>query len=75
MQESSEAALFGGATHPLSSLVLLSQMSSMIEEGRHQEVLAIALQSAHFAGAWEQFEWVGESLQLAAGCGIPHKLH
>ena len=40
----------------------------MIEEGRHQEVLAIALQAAHFAGAWEQFEWVGESLQLAAGC-------
>ena len=68
VQESSEAALFGGATHPLSSLVLLSQMSSMIEEGRHQEVLAIALQAAHFAGAWEQFEWVGESLQLAAGC-------
>ena len=68
LEESSKAAYYSGATHPLSSIVLLSQISAMIHSGQHEAVLSLALQATHFAGAWEQPEWIGEALQLAAGC-------
>lgn len=68
LEESPTAAYYSGATHPLSSIVLLSQISAMIEAGQHEAVLSLALQATHFAGAWEQPEWIGEALQLAAGC-------
>lgn len=67
MEESAATAFFSGATHPLSSIVLLSQISAMLESGQHESVLSIALQATHFSGAWGQSEWVGEALQLAAG--------
>ncbi|MDA9777346.1 hypothetical protein N9D38_02820 [Rubripirellula sp.] len=68
LEESPAAALFNGATHPLSSMVLLSQIAAMLESGQHQAVLSQAIQATHFAGAWGQPEWIGEALQLAAGC-------
>ena len=67
-EESPSMSLYSGATHPLSSIVLLSQIASMIELGQQEAVLSLALQATHFAGAWEQVEWIGEALQLAAGC-------
>ena len=68
LEQRGASALFNGATHPLSSIVLLTQISAMLDSGQHEAVLALALQATHFSGAWGQSEWIGEALQLAAGC-------
>ena len=62
------SALHGGGVHPLTPLVLLSQISAMVDAGQSETVLSLALQTVHFSAAIGQVEFIGEALQLAAGC-------
>ncbi len=65
--------LFGGAAHPLSALALLSQTSALTGAASVDQVPTLALQTVHIAAALEQPEWIGEAMQLAAGCANPQQ--
>lgn len=61
------SANLGGSVHELSPVTLVSALHSAATDGDVSSKVAGAIQSANIAAAIEQTEWVGPSLQLAAG--------
>lgn len=73
IEEASRHMLAGGAAHPLSALTMLSQISAMAGTENFQGVTPQALNLVHVAAALDQPEFIGEALQLAAGCASPQQ--
>ncbi len=68
VQEAAQYATFSGGTHPLTPLTLMCQASAVAGSDQPAMSVAIAANAAHTAASLSQFEWVGEAMQLAAGC-------
>ena len=62
------AAIFSGGVHPISAIAMMSQASALAGSDQPTAAIPIAANVANAAAALEQPEWVGEALQLAAGC-------
>lgn len=71
LEEAAENAMFGGAAHPLSAITTLSQAYAMAGSPQAQATVPLALSLAHVSAALGQEEFIGEALQLAAGCAAP----
>ncbi len=68
VSEASQSSLFNGAVHPLSAIATLAQASALAGSDKPEAVVPLALNLVHAAAALEQPEFIGEALQLAAGC-------
>lgn len=67
IEEAARSATPGGV-HPLSAIAMQCQASTMAASANPNDVLKIAANVANAAAALEQPEWIGEAMQLAAGC-------
>ncbi len=63
-----KSALPGGSAHPLTAVTLMSKAQTAATGNQVNAVLDIASVAANTAAALEQPEWIGEAMQLAAGC-------
>ena len=63
-----KAAMPGGSAHPLTPVALMSQAQTVATGKETKLVLNVASAAANAAAALEQPEWIGEAMQLAAGC-------
>lgn len=68
VEEAAQYGLFGNSAHPLSSLVMLCQLSAMVGAERVDGLPSLAVRAVHVAAALEQPEFIGEAMQLAAAC-------
>ncbi len=68
IEDAGKTTTFGGAIHPLTPIVLLSSASALAATDQPGEAVSVAFQAANAAAALGQPEWVGEAMQLAAGC-------
>jgi tetratricopeptide (TPR) repeat protein len=68
LEEAAENAMFSGAAHPLSAITTLSQVYALAGSDQAATAAPLALNLAHASAALRQDEFIGESLQLAAGC-------
>ncbi len=66
LQASKNAVMNG--VHPLSTLALMVQASALAASAQPSDAIGVALNVANSAAAQRQTEWVGEAMQLAAGC-------
>lgn len=66
--DAANASVFDGAAHPLSALSLLALASAAAGTDQPGGVLPVATNVANVAAALEQPEWIGEAMQIAAGC-------
>ncbi len=73
VEDGSQYALFSNAAHPLSALAMLSQISALTGAADASAVPPLAINTVHIAAALEQPEFIGEALQLAAGCASPQQ--
>ncbi|WP_186775491.1 CHAT domain-containing protein [Rubripirellula tenax] len=60
-----------GGVHPLSPIAMLCQASTLAASANPDDVIPIAANVANAAAVLEQPEWIGEAMQLAAGCTSP----
>ena len=68
LSDAATASGFDGGAHPLSSIALLALASAAAGTDKPSDVLPVATNLANVAAALEQPEWIGEAMQLAAGC-------
>ena len=68
IQDAATYALFSGGAHPLSAITGMSQASALAGAQQPPAAIPVAMNVGHTAAALEQYEWIGEALQLAAGC-------
>lgn len=68
ISNASNSTSFNGSATPLSAITMLTQGSAMAGTAQADQAIAGLIATVHVAGASEQPEWVGEALQLAAGC-------
>jgi hypothetical protein len=66
--EAAQAALFNGGVHPLSAIATLAQASVIAGTDNPGNVVPLALNLVHASAALKQPEFIGEAMQLAAGC-------
>lgn len=67
-EEAARSATVGGSVHGLTPVALLAQASAMASMPNSDAVIPIAANVANSAALLEQHEWIGEAMQLAAGC-------
>ena len=58
----------GNSAHPLTPIALMTQAQTVATGTQPSIVLDITAAAANAAAALEQPEWIGEAMQLAAGC-------
>lgn len=63
-----KSSMARGSAHPLTPVTLMSQAQTAAAGNQVNAVLDIASAAANTAAALEQPEWIGEAMQLAAGC-------
>ena len=68
VQDAAGSAMFNGGVHPLTPVTLMCQASALAASEQPAVAVPIAANVAHTAASLEQYEWVGEAMQLAAGC-------
>lgn len=68
IEEANQNALFGGGAHPLSSITALSHAYALAGTDTASAAVPLALNVAHTSAALGQEEFIGEAMQLAAGC-------
>jgi hypothetical protein len=68
LETSTSSAMPGGAAHPLTPIALMSHAQTVATGNQLAAVLDITGAAANAAAALEQPEWIGEAMQLAAGC-------
>lgn len=68
LEEAAENGMFGGAAHHLTAITTLSQAYALAGTEQSAAVVPLALNMANAAAALRQEEFIGEALQLAAGC-------
>ncbi len=64
----SQSTTLNGSVHPLSPIATLALASALAGSKQPSDAVAVAAQVANSAAALRQPEWVGEAMQLAAGC-------
>ena len=69
--DSQETSRYNGAVHPLSPLAGLAQISVLAGSEQSPAAVPVAIDVAAAAAALGQPEWIGEAMQLAAGCATP----
>ena len=72
VQNTTRTAIVDGGVHPLTPVSLLCQ-ATILSESNPKAVGPVALNVANTAAALGHFEWIGEALQLAAGCATPEE--
>jgi hypothetical protein len=73
-QATSDAAkngTFNSAVHPLSPIAGLCAASALAGSDKPANAIPICLTVANQAASMDLFEWIGEAIQLAAGCATP----
>ncbi len=74
LQDAAANAMFSGGAHPITPVTLMCQASALAGGEQPAAALPFAANVVHTAAALEQYEWVGEAMQLAAGCAAtPHQ--
>ncbi|TWU07676.1 CHAT domain-containing protein [Stieleria varia] len=68
LKDALENRVSAAGAHPLSPIVGLTQAYLMAGSKQPQAAVPIAIATANQAAAYEQYEFIGEALQLAAGC-------
>lgn len=68
LEDANQYSGFRGGAHPLTPLVLLVQASTLAETEDPTAAVPVAHRAADTAAALQQPEWIGEAMQLAAGC-------
>ncbi len=68
IEEGAQNAMFSGSAHPLSAVTLLSQISALAGSDNAGAIPTMALNAANVAAASGQPEFIGDAMQLAAGC-------
>ncbi len=68
LSDASQNATFSGGVHALPPIASLCAASAMAESDKPTAAVPICLNVANQAASLEHFEWIGEALQLAAGC-------
>jgi hypothetical protein len=68
ISDANKSMLFNGGVHPLSPIAGLSAASALAGGETPKAAIPICLAISNQAAAMDQFEWIGEALQLAAGC-------
>lgn len=63
---------FNGGVHPLSPITGLCAASALAGSDKPESAVPICLAVSNQAASMDYFEWVGEALQLAAGCARPN---
>lgn len=71
--QATKTTLFNGGVHPVSPILLLCQAQIVAKSQNPSAAIQIALQCVNVAAKLDQDEWVGEALQLAAGCAQPNQ--
>ena len=61
-------SMFNRGAHPLSAITLLTGASAIATAEKTDPAVALAATAVNVAAALEQYEYVGEAMQLAAGC-------
>lgn len=59
---------FNGGVHPISPITGLCAASALAGSDKPSAAVPICLAVANQAASMDYFEWIGEALQLAAGC-------
>ncbi len=68
LADTAKSSVFNNAVHPLTPLSLLCQATILAESEKPLLAVPIAGRVANIAANLQQFEYVGEAMQLAAGC-------
>lgn len=68
LADANKNATFSGGVHPLSPIASLCAASALAESDQPTSAVPICLAVANQAASMDHFEWIGEALQLAAGC-------
>ncbi len=68
VQDAAVNATFNGGAHPLTPVTLMCQASALAGSEQPAGAVPIAAGVANTAACLEQYEWIGEAMQLAAGC-------
>lgn len=68
VSEGAQSGIFNGGVHPLSAINMLSQASVIAGTDKPEGVVPLAMNIIHSAAALRQPEFIGEAMQLAAGC-------
>lgn len=66
--DAAENATFNGGVHPISPITGLCAASALAGSDKPTAAVPLCLAVANQAASMDHFEWVGEALQLAAGC-------
>lgn len=68
ISDAAKNATFSGSVHPLSPITSLCAASAIAGSDKPASAVPICLTIANQAASMDQFDWIGEALQLAAGC-------
>lgn len=69
--DAASIALYNGGAHPLSAITMLCQTSAIAGTSTPEAAIPVAINTVHVAGALSHPEFIGEAMQLAAGCSTP----
>ena len=62
---------YSGTAHPLSGITLLAATNALAGSKNPQATIPAAMRTVHTLGALGQLEFLGDAMQLAAGCATP----
>lgn len=68
IEDAAKSAIFNGGVHPVSPIAGLSAASAMAGTANPAAAIPLCLAVANQAASMDHFEWIGEALQIAAGC-------
>lgn len=71
IDDASQYSLIHNEVHALTPITLMAQAQAIAAAGRPLQALPVTANAANTAAALEQPEWIGEAMQLAAGCVGP----
>ena len=75
MTDAVKNGTFNGAIHPISPITGLCAASAIAGTDKPNTAVPVCLSVANQAASMDAFEWVGEALQLGAGCAGLAALH
>ncbi|QEF97335.1 CHAT domain protein [Stieleria maiorica] len=68
VSDAAENATYNGGVHPISPITGLCAASALAGSDKPAAAIPLCLAVTNQAASMDYFEWVGEALQLAAGC-------
>ncbi|WP_146514279.1 hypothetical protein [Rubripirellula amarantea] len=73
VEEANRSASLPGGVHPITPIAMHCKAWTLASQDKPEEAFVVSGQMANIAAALEQPEWVGEAMQLAAGCAVDAK--